>query len=177
MKYSKFPALLNLFAMPVVLILLGLILLLNPDAVTILVTKVIGSVLTALGVGYGLFALFTWPVRRVSRVTTAIICLAAGGFLLINPLFLAKNISRLLGILLAVEGGQNLMSNSGSRPMGVITLAIGAVMILMPMAASRLVFTLCSIVLIVIGIAQLVDRLKVRKSLDSGDDPDIIDAL
>ena len=44
------------------------------------------------------------------------------------------------------------------------------------MTTSRLVFSLCGLVVLFIGAGMLVDRLKHRKYLEKGDD-NIIDAL
>ena len=45
------------------------------------------------------------------------------------------------------------------------------------MTASRLVFTLCGIAVLVIGGMMLFDRIRGRRWLNEGDDPNIIDAL
>ena len=45
------------------------------------------------------------------------------------------------------------------------------------MTASRLVFSLCGAVVAVIGVVMLVDRIRSRRWLDNGDNPNIIDAL
>ena len=55
--------------------------------------------------------------------------------------------------------------------------AIGALLVLMPMSASRLVFTLCGVAVLVIGGVMLLDRIRGRRWLQGGDDPNIIDAL
>ena len=55
--------------------------------------------------------------------------------------------------------------------------AIGAVLVLMPMSASRLVFTLCGVAVLVIGGMMFFDRIRGRRWLTEGDDPNIIDAL
>jgi hypothetical protein len=48
--------------------------------------------------------------------------------------------------------------------------------VVLPMTTSRLVFSLCGVVVLLIGIGMLVDRLKHTKYLDKGDG-NIIDAL
>ena len=59
-----------------------------------------------------------------------------------------------------------------------VVAAVGfALTVLMPLSVSRLVFTLCGIVILVIGIVMISDRLKKRLWLDDGSDPNIIDAL
>ena len=60
--------------------------------------------------------------------------------------------------------------------MWVERTAVGSTLVLMPMATSRLVFSLCGIVVLIIGVGMLLDRLKHRKRLPKGDG-NIIDAL
>ena len=59
---------------------------------------------------------------------------------------------------------------------GILILVAAVTLILSPMALSRLVFSLCGLVVLFIGIGMLTDRLKSRKRLTKGDD-NIIDAL
>ena len=51
------------------------------------------------------------------------------------------------------------------------------VLAVLPMTTSRLVFSGCGVVVLLIGGAMLLDRLKHRRYLDEGSDPNIIDAL
>ena len=53
----------------------------------------------------------------------------------------------------------------------------GVVLILLPMTTSRLMFSLCGLVVLIIGIVMLLDRLRDRKRLNEPEDPNIIDAL
>ena len=177
MKRNTFLNLLNDLLVPVMLVGIGLVLLVNPDAATILVTRVLAWILMGVGLLSILYTVMTWPVGRVQGILWALIGLGLGGFLLGNPLFLAKNLSRFLGILLAGEAGASLYRGTASKTMCLITLGVGVVLVLSPMTASRLMFALCGIVLMAVGGGLIWDRFRYRK-LDSGDDdPNIIDAL
>ena len=97
-----------------------------------------------------------------------------------HPLWLTAWISRFLGMLVMVNSGMDLIYAIKRRRHIVFhgaATAIGAVLILMPMSASRLVFTLCGIAVLVIGVVMLLDRIRGRRLLDEGDAPNIIDAL
>ena len=59
---------------------------------------------------------------------------------------------------------------------GPVLLAAAAVVVFSPMALSRLVFSLCGAVVLVMGIAVLISRLKQLRYLPKGKD-NIIDAL
>jgi len=173
---QKFFAAVNLYGVPVTLVLAGVILLLNPDSAAILIAKLLGWILSVSGVGYGIYALLGGTRGRAGRILTAVVCLLLGSVLLANPLILARDIGRFLGIMLAVEGGQILHRGSGSRGMGILTLVGAVILVLAPMTASRLVFSLCGLILICIGAGQLLDRGR-RKKLEKAEKPDIIDAL
>lgn len=177
MKKKDIGNLINTFAMPVTLIVLGAVLLLSPDSASILIAKIIGWMLCAGGVVYGIFfALLGESRKQASRFITAIACFLLGGLLLANPLLLARNIGRFLGILLIMEGGQVIFRGTGSKGLGVIMIFGALVLIFAPMTASRLVFSLCGLLLICIGGAELLEKLRKRKLNPGKEKPDIIDA-
>ena len=177
MKKKDLEVLFETFAMPVILMVLGLILLINPDSAAIVVAKLFGWLLSLCGIFYGLYAVIGDRRRRTGRIVTAIFCLILSSVLHANPLILARNIGRVLGILLALEGVQILRKNSGSRMMGVLTFIGAIILVTAPLTASRLVFSLCGLILLCIGGGQLLERIR-RKKLGKGPDkPDIIDAL
>ena len=115
---------------------------------------------------------------RVGKIIAAAVLCAGGLYLSRNPLVLAAWVGRLVGILLLLDGIQDILN---ARALGkryvlpVLVAAIGVVLIAMPMTTSRLVFALCGLVVAVIGIAMLLDRLRTRRL--PGGDSDIIDAL
>lgn len=176
-KESIFSLIRELFA-PVALILLGALLLFNPDSASALISRVLGYGLIAVAIGFGIAAISS-PSGRTGKSVTAVILAVVGGWLTNNPLALAAWAGRFVGILLAVDGIQDIirLKSQGQRfALPLIVTVVGAVLVLLPMTTTRLVFSLCGIVVMVIGIVMLLDRLKGRKQLGSGDS-DIIDAL
>ena len=171
MKKLNFTEAVNRFGMPVTTIVLGLILLLVPDSASALIAYGIGGILTLGGIVFVIGALLD---RSFSKGFGALVCLSIGGTLMGNPLLLARNLGRFLGILLAIEGGDCL--RRGNRVFGVVILVAAAALVLSPMALSRLVFSLCGLVMLLIGIGMLADRIRNQKRLHKGDD-NIIDAL
>ena len=163
---------------PVALMVLGLVLLFNPDSASVLISKLLGWVLIAFGIGFGISAIAS-ESGRAGKAITAVALAAVGGWLTNNPLVLAAWIGRIVGILLVIDGIQDI---SQARKLGerfllpLIATVVGAVLILLPMTTTRLVFSLCGLVVLFIGVGMLVDRLKQRKRL-SGGDSNIIDAL
>lgn len=179
MKNNQILFKIQLLLAPVLVILLGLLLLLNPDSASALIAKLLGWLILAIGIGFGIAALVSSQGRTGKVIAAAALC-AAGSFLSRNPLVLAAWVGRLVGILLLLDGIQDILHayKRGARfLLPLIVAVIGAVLILMPMTTSRVVFSLCGLVVLFIGIAMLLDRLR-RKSLPGGDgDPNIIDAL
>lgn len=187
MKKYNFTQLLNLLGMPVLLIVLGLILLFSPDTASALVGKVLAWAGILAGIAFLVNAFAGDPVQKNNRIIFAVVCFAAGLWLLMNPLFPAKFIGRVLGLFLLLRGGQDIRVNlqyshgkikftPGLIIAGVTALA-GIVLMVLPMASSRLLFAFVGIVMICAGAAEAYDRIKGPRLLDEGDDPDIIDAL
>ena len=58
----------------------------------------------------------------------------------------------------------------------VLTTVLGAVLIALPMTTSRVVISLCGLLVLIVGVAILVDRLKNRRPKEPSES-DIIDAL
>ena len=58
----------------------------------------------------------------------------------------------------------------------VILLVAAVLLVLSPMTLSRLVFSVCGLVVLVMGVWMLVNRIREGNYLDKGDD-NIIDAL
>lgn len=178
-KKQDIITLIQLLLVPVLLILLGLILMVNPDTASALISKLLGYVLTLCAIGAGMAAIFGQR-KKVVRGISAVVLAIVGGWLMAHPLWLVAWISRFLGILIMVNSGMDLWYAVKQKHnvlfYGAAT-AVGAILVLMPMSASRLVFTLCGVAVLVIGGVMLADRIRGRRWLHEGDDPNIIDAL
>ena len=171
MKKETIWQLLNQFGMSLTLILLGLILLIVPDSASVIIAYLTGGILILSGIAVGIGALLD---RRIFQGICALACLSVGGTLMGNPLLLARNLGRFLGVLLAIEGGDCL--RKGNRSFGILLLVAAVALVMSPLTLSRLVFSLMGLVVLLIGIGMLAGRLKHRRYLNKGDD-NIIDAL
>ena len=167
------------FLPPVILILLGLILCFSPDSATTLLIRIIGWVLIVVAVGLGASAV-ALPGSMVSKVLGTLIFGGAGIFMVTNPLILAAWFGRLIGILLLIQGIQDILYQKvrmGSVFLPILTAVVGTVLMVLPMTTSRLVFMIAGVVVLLIGIFMLVDRLRRGPGFDEPEDPNIIDAL
>lgn len=179
MKKRSVSDMLSLFLAPVLVMLLGLILLLNPDSLSVLISRILGWVLVLIAIGCGAAAIFS-SEGRVGKVLCAITFAVAGGWLHANPLALASALGRFCGIFLMIDGLHDI---SVARRLGrrwllpaLVTLA-GFGVLLVPLSASRFLFSLCGVVILIIGTIMLLDRLRHPFRLDPPEDHNIIDAL
>ena len=178
MKNNGFSDLLYRLASPIAVTLLGLLLVVNPDSASVLIARIVGWVLTVIGIGFGISAIIDRE-HAVRKGITAVLFACAGGTLAARPLLLAAWIGRIIGLLIAFRGIRDLMISGRygySRYLALITTVVGAILVVLPLTTSRLVFRLCGLVVLFIGIGMLADRLKQRKRI-SGGDSNIIDAL
>ena len=179
MKQRKFFDLLKLLLTPVLLLVLGLILMLSPDSATAVVARIIGWILVAIGVGCGLSAIGD-RIAVAGKVIAALIFCGVGWWMIAHPLLLAAWIGRLVGILLMIQGIQDILymrSLRGSVLLPVVAAIVGAVLVVLPMTTSRVVFAVIGGVVSFIGLVMLIDRIRSRRQLDEPQDPNIIDAL
>lgn len=164
---------------PVILILLGLILTFSPDSATTLLIKIIGWVLVAVTAGLAISAV-VWPGGTTGKVLGAVFCGVSGIYMVTHPLDLAAWFGRLIGILLLIQGIQNILYQrlrSGTVLLPILTAVVGTVLLVLPMTTSRLVFTIIGIIVLILGALMLVDRLRHPAGLREPEDPNIIDAL
>lgn len=178
MKQNPVLNLLYQLASPIAVMLLGLLLVVNPDSASILIARILGWGLTVVGIGFGIAAIIDRD-HAVRSGVTAVIFACAGGWLTANPLLLAAWIGRIIGALIVFRGVRDLIISGRygySRLLALVTAAVGAILVVLPLTASRLVFSLCGAVVLMLGIGMLMDRLKHRKYLKPGDS-NIIDAL
>lgn len=169
----------QLLLAPVLVILLGLVLAFCPDSASALIAKLLGWGLSLVAIVLGISAVVS-AQGRTGKVVGAIVCAMIGGWLGSHPLALAAWFGRIIGIVLLLDGIQDSLNNRrmGRRFLLPILVALaGLVLILMPMTASRLIFSLCGVVILVIGMVMLLDRLRGTKRLNGPQDPNIIDAL
>lgn len=183
-KYTPIQ-LIRMLGIPAVTVLIGLILLFSPDTASALIGKILAwcCILSSLALGAG--ALLGPAANRNNRLLWTAICFAAGFWMLLNPLTVAKFLGRVLGITLMIRGGQTAAENirykgkklviTRALVISALVVIVGAVLVILPLATSRMVFSVIGIVMICVGAAEGIDRLKGPKLLDEGEDPNIID--
>ncbi len=155
---------------PVLMVILGIILLVRPDSASALVGKVLGWLLIAGGV---VCTAFVIKIRDyiVFRAVPAIACFAVGVWLLNNPLALASVLGRVAGILIALQGIQDILHAiewKCGMTWAVVATGVGVLLVCVPMTASRLVMGLCGAALILLGAAEGYGRIKLGSPIADG---------
>ena len=179
MKKQDILSLLKLLSTPVFLILLGLVLIVNPDVASAMISGVVGYILI-IGAVIGGIAAVVSPRGKLGKALFAIVLGAIGIYLVQNPLVLAAGLGRFVGVLILINSLPDLIcAHKQERSILIhgISVLAGVALLLMPMTASRLVFTLCGVAVLAIGVFMFADRIRGRRWLDAGEDPNIIDAL
>ena len=174
MKKEQLLALAKLLLIPALAVLLGVILLFNPDSATILAAKLVGWLLVICGAGYGISKI---PGGGAGNWILTAVFVALGVVILKDPLVLAESIGRFLGIILMIRGLSDLKESNfpQARTLAIVTAAVGAVLVLLPMTLTRTILRLCGIVVAVLGAVNIAEKLRERKLLSKGDS-NIIDA-
>lgn len=182
MKKINWGGFLSLAALPLLQLALGVVLLLDPDAVMAGIFRILGWLLVAAALFLAL-SLATDRVRVTGRVIGAAVCGIGGVLLLRNPLILAAGTGKVLGVLLilrAVAGfvqggkvsGQPVRHALGELP----ELILGIFLLLSPMTPTRLIFGIIGAVLIVGAVLKLLGMKKELAALTEPEKPKIIDA-
>lgn len=163
---------------PVLMVILGLTLVFSPDSAAALIARVLGWLGAAAGV---ILILSGAKGKTLSTVLYGAACLLLGLWLIRNPLILAKSIGRISGLVLLVRGVGDILESSQERRelvIPILTVGLGAVLLLLPMTTSRVVMILFGLVLLLLGAATLAARIRLilaRQLPDPDDGDQIID--
>ena len=177
MKKHEISALIARFATPVALVVLGLVLLFCPDTASALISKVVGWCLVIAGIVMAVAMVVdgSWSFMKIASV---LVLVGLGRWLMTHPLAWAAWGGRIIGVLVLLRGIRDFTQSSltQGKILSVVTAVVGVMLIVLPMTASRLVFSLCGLVVLVVGCGMFAERIWERTQLE-GDDPNIIDAL
>ena len=182
MKKNNWGSFLSLAALPLLQLLLGAVLLLNPDGALAAIFRIIGWLLVAVALVLAI-SLAMDRVRSPGRVIGAVICGIGGALLLRNPLILAASTGKILGLLLIIRAlagmvqGGKFSGTPGRHALGELPeLIIGAFLLLSPMTPTRLIFGIIGVVLIVGAVLKLLGMKQELVALTGPENPKIIDA-
>lgn len=171
MKNDKLTAAVKALGVPVALICLGLAMTFRPDSATVLIGKLLGWGLMAVGV-YLVFKIVKFPEDRLPKLLGALLVWYIAGRLLNHPMNVAAGLARLAGVLLLIKGLQERSGRRAERAW--VQIVLGGALFLLPLAASRLVMTAGGAVVLVAGILMLADRLRSKRLLNSWEDSEYV---
>lgn len=148
----------------VLMIVFGLLLAMNPDIASAMVSTVLGWAIIAAGVAM-LISGFTAGENMGSIVMGAVL-LIAGSWLHRHPMMIASVLGVILGVVVLKQGwqaakdAQRIKHGGGmwipGAVLAVAELLIGARLIFSPLSISRLVLTVAGIAMVVCGVCNLV---------------------
>lgn len=183
MKKQRIMELIGHLLVPGLITALGLILAVNPDSATALVSSIIGWTLILIGAEKAIGKLRGRKVYGGWLLT--FVCCFMGLFIVLQPLALAQILGRVLGILLIIRGVGDLKDATMDKEAGLpyrramvlalITAGAGFVLAALPLTLTRTVLRLCGLAVASIGTVNLLDKLQNKQKLESGN-PNIIDA-
>ena len=78
MKKQDILSYIRLFLAPVLVMLLGLILIVNPDSATALISKIMGTIIILIGVGFGIGAIFEAKGRTAKAIAAVVLAIVGG---------------------------------------------------------------------------------------------------
>ena len=155
-----------------------------PDSGSATVATVLGWVLAAAGI---VLIIVCGAGAEFFGVAAGVVATACGIYVIRHPLALATVMGYCLGVYLAVQGVSTLYDalrlhkarHECGREilLGIIMLSGGILLLCFPLTSSRVVMMVLGVALAVIGVLQLVLRIRERQfpELHTGR-PDIIDA-
>ena len=182
MKKSNWAGFLSLAALPVLQLVLGAVLLLNPDGAIAAIFRILGWLLVAAAL-FIAFALAADRSRGSGGVIAAVVCGIGGVLLLRDPLILAAGTGKVLGLVLILRAAAGLFQGGkvSGRPLRhalgeLPELILGIFLLLSPMAPSRLILGIVGLVLIIGAAAKLFGMKKELAAIMELKNPNIIDA-
>lgn len=163
---------------PVLTCVLGLILIFRPGSLTTSIAWAAGVLIALVGAGK-LVGFFDAGYRKdFLQLCGGVILLIVGFSIMGKPVSLERQVGRIIGILLLLQGIRGYVSPYAAHEKVTATLCciMGVFLILIPLALSRLAVIICGIVVLLIGIGMIIDLLVWNKFTGDPGDDDIIDA-
>lgn len=164
---------------PVLTCVLGLILIFRPGSLTTSIAWAAGVLIALVGAGKLVGFFFDAGYRKdFLQLCGGVILLIVGFSIMGKPVSLERQVGRIIGILLLLQGIRGYVSPYAAHEKVTATLCciMGVFLILIPLALSRLAVIICGIVVLLIGVGMIIDLLVWNKFTGDPGDDDIIDA-
>ena len=156
-------------------LLCGLVLTFNPEGATAAATKLLGWALVII------FAIKLIQLAAGDRLHWGRqafyggACIAVGVILLTYPMILANLIGRTIGIIL-ICWGVSAMKDGHGKLTAAITVVAGLVLVCIPASLTNALLSVCGVIMVIIALMNILSRIRERRRITGGGDPNIIDA-
>lgn len=148
---------------PALTSILGLVLIFKPSSLTFVICKIIGIVLALFGAGKMVrwISISNREFRKHSfwQLAIGIVLLLVGFAILKNPVSLEQKAGRLIGLLLLLQAIRGYVDPYAAhdRVSSTVLCVLSLVLLVMPVAVSRLTVIICGIVVLAVGIGMGLD--------------------
>ena len=170
----------------IIAIVLGILLIVNPDFGTGAVGIAIGAALIVIGVIILISVARRLPVIDGWELAIGIVAAVAGGTLVRNPQLVGKILGYCVSVVLILRGARSLSAakKSGafgeeekrSRIVAVATLVVGIILFIVPLTSSRILMRLAGVVMLLVGLMNAGADIRLDRFLRQNEDSNIIDA-
>ena len=167
---------------PALMVILGIIFILNPGDVIIIHTKIIGwlFILCGIGIALSLIAAFS-PYIMFSAILLAVF----GTIVVANPGWISGFVIKVIGFLVLVEGIVKVIETIRIKALDerfwksymvndIVTVILGAVLLLVPFGAAKVVAIIIGIILALLGISNIITEYKIYKLRKIAQDGDVV---
>lgn len=148
---------------PALTCILGLVLIFKPGSLTLVICKIIGFILALFGAGKMVhwISLSNREFRqhRFWQLLIGIVLLLVGFAIVKNPVSLEQKAGRLIGLLLLLQAVRGYADPYAAheRVSSTLLCVLGLILLMMPVAVSRLAVIICGIVVLAVGIGMGLD--------------------
>lgn len=158
--------------------ILGLVLIFRPSSLTTSIAWAVGFLIALVG-AWKLFSFLHDSRKDFLGLLIAVVLLVLGFSILNKPVNLEKQVGRVIGIVLLLQGIRGYVNPYATHEKltAILSCAAGAFLILVPLALSRLAVVICGILVLLIGVGMVMDLLLGNRGSQDSGGPDIIDAL
>ncbi len=164
----------NLIVGALVSLALGLVLLIFPDTFLNVACYVLGAVLIAYAV-ICIIGCIRDNWMRIGTMVFGVILVAVGIFIISNPRMIGSIIPLVVGLMMLIDGVVNVRHGIGLRAfgdssgtaaliLGIITVALGALILMNPYSTATLTFRLIGVSLIYNGVSDLIILFRMNRA-------------
>lgn len=162
----------------IVLLLIGLLLFINPEAVVSIISYVIGFFLIVVGISQ----IIKYYQNKESSIMTSylyigIVISVIGFILVIKPTLIATIIPVIVGIIMILNSIEEITVSTSVKDhdekwyipfiFGIATLVLGIFLVLNPLMGSFIVTEILGIIIVIYAILDIIEKFSIKKKFQN----------